>query len=83
MTGGISLAREEEMKTKIGEGWRTYAVAALLVAYSVVVKVGGAKLDGEVVVGLVGIGLATLRSAVGRREERQERRERSTNTHER
>ena len=70
------------MKKNIGEGWRTYAVAALLIGYSVVVRVGGAKLDEEVVVVLVGVGLATLRSAVGRKE-RQERRERSMNTHER
>lgn len=65
----------------IGRGWITYAVAAMLVAYAVVVKVGGAKMNEEVVVVLVGLGLATLRSAVGRKEEREE--PRSTNTHER
>jgi hypothetical protein len=71
----------EKIMKKIGEGWRTYAVAALLVGYAVVVKVGGAKLDEEVVVLLVGMGLATLRGAVGQREKKQERKE--VNTHER
>lgn len=67
----------------IGRGWITYAVAAMLVAYAVVVKVGGAKMNEEVVVVLVGLGLATLRSAVGRSGEETTEKPRSTNTHER